>query len=633
MDLIFFADQVYDSLSGIMKVVFTEIYSDFSTSVRVSLNAVFHFFIVFYAFMALRTGIVGSLLSIARTILLLLITFNLSFNFEDFKSWIYDFVMEFPVHIAGFFVNSTISSLIPGFRSPESFNTSRLFAQLCTILLNRAKASWEGASGFFSISPAAIYLVLVVIFICILYFAYWLIQFNFLMQASIYMIIGVPILLMASFKQTQSIFFEWARAMITLMLYPIFASIVIFIIINVLLPLSGDSENIINDSHVGLSTIGTIVCTVVFGIYAMRQIPAMAAVLTRGHMTAGNPIGFAMNAARSLREVGQKMFNPDSPLIPKNTGRANQRGSGTSGSSGKDDEKKIGFGDRPSGAQFVGGAKSENDKSAIRQRAQIGYDPSIASKHQTYGQKNGSNTDRAGSVGLQSTPSGSITPVSEGPSSSQVEKTDTGPPSPTIELKPQGQDQQAASGPVPTYGEPSDRITPPESKDHSSGTQEVGPQNSTSRQQSQNIQNQGNREGEKTFNSDNSGDRQANNNQQSQNISSSEDRSQSSQSSFNSEASTNNQQTSLNQSSNSQTHTRSVPESSRPPLISQGPPASAISSDKQTQRDTVHTESQKSSGGGSPSILPKVTPPRNPPTSQSSPDSGKKYEPKADVKK
>lgn len=635
MDLIFFADEVYDALSGILKIVFTNIYSDFSTSVHVSINAIFHFFIVFYAFMALKTGIVGSLLTIARTIFLLLITFNLSFNLSSFNDWIYDFVMDFPVHVAGYFVNSTISSLVPGFKPPESFNTSELFAKLCSILLSRAQASWDAAPGMNIFPPgASMYLFFVVIIICILYMAYWLIQFNFLVQASIYMIIGIPVILLASFRQTQSIFFEWLRAVITLMLYPVFASVVIFLVINVLAPLSGDSKNIINDSHVTLSTIGTLFCIVVFGIYALKQIPSMAAVMTRGSMTAGNPIQFAKGSAAQLLSVGRKLLNPESPL---NRSKDSNNGSSTPKGSGLPGGNKGGGNNTPPGSKYVEGAKSDSDKNSIRQVAGSSGSPSSASSFRPSGPPPVSSSSSTGdsSDSLQSTPQfASLVPSSSVPSGSDLGQSDPSSSIPDIELK----QQSESSGAVPTEGQAVERQAPGEAKSEVLSSGGPGPQISTNQYQTQNTENHGNREGEKSIHTDNSGDLRSSSYQQAQNISKAEDRSQNNLSSTISQSGSgpstvNQHQSSIDQSSRTISQTRPAPAASA--LSSAGPrlPLSSGPSENGTQRDTVHTESKGPASGGSPSILPKVTPLKNPPTNQPSSKTGKNYEPKVDVKK
>ena len=95
----------------------------------------------------------------------------------------------------------------------------------------------------------------------------------------------------------------------------------------------------------------------------------------------------------------------------------------------------------------------------------------------------------------------------------------------------------------------------------------------------------------------------------------------------------NQHQSSIDQSLRSTSQTRPAPAASA--LSSAGPrsPLSSGPSENGAQRDTVHTESKGPASGGSPSILPKVTPPKNPPTNQPTSKTGKKYEPKVDVKK
>jgi len=343
MDWVFFADTIYDSFNGILFTIFNAIYGDFSSALRVFLNTLFHFFIIIYAFLAVRSGIITSAFSILRTIGLLLITFNLSFNYQTFKTWVFEFIIDFPTDVASYFVSSTISSMVPGFKPPESFSTSQMFGQLSNTLIKRAQASNITKLGLDTGFPSfeGAYLYFIVILVVILYFAFWIIQFNFLVQVSIYLIIGIPILMLASFKETQQIFFEWLRAVVTLMLYPILASIIMFLILNMILPLTNDVKNIVNDSQVGLSATGTLFCVLIFGIYSMRFIPAMAAVLTRGHMTTGNPIQFAQQAAGKVYDHFKGSGSGFMNDFRKNFGTGKLDSDGSSSGRNKSPDKTV----------------------------------------------------------------------------------------------------------------------------------------------------------------------------------------------------------------------------------------------------------------------------------------------------
>lgn len=295
---IFFANDVYASVDGILFAIFDGLYGEFTTGLKVMMNALFHLFIIAYAILAIRSGIIASIFALARTIFLLLLTFNLSFNISTFKFWAYDLIMTLPTKAATFFVGTTISSLIPNFKPLESFDTSDVFNKLFLILVNRADATKSGMLDLPSFP--GLYLYFVAFMVVLLYFMFWLIQFNFLIQASVYMIIGIPVIVLASFKQTQSVFFEWLRAVVTLMLYPLIAAIVIFLIINLLMPLTEDAVHIVAEEHMTGSAIGKTFVVLIFGIYTLKQVPHMAAVLTRGHMTTGNPVSFAGSAVKTV---------------------------------------------------------------------------------------------------------------------------------------------------------------------------------------------------------------------------------------------------------------------------------------------------------------------------------------------
>ncbi|MBU2645525.1 hypothetical protein KKI24_12530 [bacterium] len=294
---IFFADEIYASIEGVLNGVFGSLYGEFTAGLKIVINSLFHLFIIFYAAMAIKSGVASSIFSLARTILLLLTTFNISFNLSSFKFWAFDTVMHLPTHAAAFFVGTTISGFIPNFKPLSSLSTSLVFNRLFLILINRADKTRGGLSGIPSVE--GLYLYLVAILLVVLYFLFWLIQFNFLIQGSIYMIIGIPVIVLASFKQTQSIFFEWLRAVVTLMLYPLIAAIVIFLVLNMLLPLSSDAVHIIKTEDITGSAIGKTFVVILFGFFTLKQVPAMAAVLTRGHMTTANPIDFTKNAIKT----------------------------------------------------------------------------------------------------------------------------------------------------------------------------------------------------------------------------------------------------------------------------------------------------------------------------------------------
>ena len=618
-------------MAGILHLLFQAIFTDFSASVKISLNAIFHFFIVFYAFMAIRVGIIGSLFQIARTILLLLITFNLSFNFDEFKNWIYTFVMEFPLQIAAFFVNSTLSSVIPGFQSPESLNTSQLFSKLSNILIIRAKAS---GSSTLSVLPSfeAMYLYAIVGLIFVLYMMFWLIQFNFLIQASVYMVIGVPVLLLASFRQTQSIFVEWIRAIATLMLYPVFASIVIFVILNIILPLTPDVENILNDSQITLSATGTLICALVFGIYAMKNIPNMAAVLTRGHMTAGNPLQFAKQAAIDLTQLSAK-----GALAPFRLGSHIGKATDTSGFNKSTGEKEDGSGSSgPPGTKLVGENKNNQD--------------SVQNMPAAAGQISGSSQSQkalpASTHNYQSltavTPSASGHPKSLSTGSTQG-NSESGQ---IIEMKPEssttvGNDTPVGHQPAQQSGQylsdlsrsAEDAQRPAESSQTFS-TRE-GDLTQTDHSQSpsgQDVGPQGVVGGDAAIYQANA---------QSQNIN--QTNSDSFKSQANIETSSSVQSQSSSQNNNAQKIEQSRPQTFRSQTSGQPGPKAQVShsthtqtpgppSEKQTLTQTVKSEPSSTLSSAASSGLPKVTPDRQPPPQTNLTARRNRHEPKTDLK-
>jgi len=604
MDWVFFADNVYKTYNAILFAIFEGIYLDFSVSLRIVLNSLFHLFIVIYAFLAIKSGIISSIFSIARTIGLLLLTFNISFNYSTFKTWVFEFIIDFPTDVATYFTSSTISALIPGFKPPESYNTSQVFAQLTDILIRRAQSTNSGFANLPSFE--GVYLYVMAIMVVILYFMFWIIQFSFLVQVSLYLIIGIPILMLASFRETQQIFFEWLRAVVTLMLYPILASILIFLLLNIMAPLLIDIKNIVNDAQVGLSAAGTLFTTLVFGIYSIKFIPSMAAVLTRGTMTTGNPLGFVKDAA--FKTIGAAM------------GSANNIRQGIGSAAGKMSAYNASDPDRKDkGPSIVDSNKDNLIQNSNSQNLTVPFGsqnqnlPVAASGSNNYQSLHNASS---GGISQSSGPSGPSAP-SPGSSPNDIslkpESVINVPPTAQIGHSPSGSGHSEQSAPVLPAIEAGSEYS---NSDITSVNSESSNAQSTDDSQSA-ISNEGDDQSQSVSSQNNS--------QASQSDASSQQISETRNSegdSFSNSVSNQSHQKTANQ------QVSSKPAKQRGPVVQ--PVAPSRSEPVQQHHSTNHSNSP-SSGQGGASIMPKHSPlPLDNPSSQPAPQ--KDYAPKIDVK-
>lgn len=293
----FFADNIYGSLSIILSQIFVDIYDAFLFEYKAFARGLFGLAMTIYLIAGFTGKLEQTKEKIIRTLVLSLLTFEVTMNIAVFEEWILKFFFNFPYNVQQFFFSIPMKHLA----NVENLNSDNIYLEIISQLWRMAK---EQGTGVFSISVAGLamsaFCVVVIGIMYIFYLAFWIVQFNFLFSLFMYMVIGIPVLFLASFSFSKQIFVEWIRGMFTISLYPVFSTLIIFIVNNYLYYVALDMQtNVVKDEVAPVPVVACIVI-IALGFTFLKNVPNFAASITRGTGTSGIDAGSPISLGRSM---------------------------------------------------------------------------------------------------------------------------------------------------------------------------------------------------------------------------------------------------------------------------------------------------------------------------------------------
>lgn len=299
---LFFADSIYGSMALVLNYIFINLFTAFTSGYKEVIRGVFHLALLIYFLLGLKGHLKQTAISTLKTCAMLLITFNITIDLDVYREYIYDYFFMFPKQVQQFFFGIRL----PGFKMPEELNMDNLYYIMCKEIWGEAKSA---ASYLDMLGSAIRYIIngFVVVMIYVYYIAYWIIQLVFLFMMFMYMVVGIPLLVTVSFKGTSHVFYEWLRGMFTVVLYPVFATLIVYIVNNFLFWSAQDLTKMVETESDMAGPVVVTLTVIIFGIFFLRQVPNFAATLTRGTAVSGpSPTGPVDTFKEMVRDVYKK---------------------------------------------------------------------------------------------------------------------------------------------------------------------------------------------------------------------------------------------------------------------------------------------------------------------------------------
>jgi len=308
MDLspLFFADAAYEDLSGSLNFIFEALFKTVTgtsnSSFRFALNSAFSLSMIVYIFKSLRSGLGSLFMQAVFTAVLLTTSYSVVTNIDTFNTYVLNIVFDLPATIQDYL----LSVNLPGFMDlgDQKLDSSLIYATVCRLVGKHTQelSLWKGDFNviFYSIT----FQILVFIF----YMVYWFIMFTYLFQATLLVMLGIFIFPMGAFPGTRQVFFEWIRSLFTILLLPVMACFVMFIVNNFAYPLVQDMKYMRSDFDIASVASGRFLFFVILGMYMLKKASDIAAMLTRGS-SPGSGAGAVTGMLSSMFQRGSQSLS------------------------------------------------------------------------------------------------------------------------------------------------------------------------------------------------------------------------------------------------------------------------------------------------------------------------------------
>ncbi len=275
----FRGNEVYEIFETTLIEVILGLYSVFGHAAQPIFSAGFHLAILFYFVFAFKTGIGTVGYKTMFTGLLLSMNFNFITNMESYEEYLIALVFDTPKEIAEFIISANANNL--GLKIPSETNMSQLYSMIYDNLIEQAGNDDRWMSVLPTYDAFIIYLAALVVYIT--YLQYWLVQFAFLSNVVIYMLFSPAVIMLSAFSESRNVFFEWFRAVLTVMLYPVIATCIIYLVNELIFRLALDYQSLENSSSPIPS--GIIILIGLIACFSFSKVAEIANSLTRGNVS------------------------------------------------------------------------------------------------------------------------------------------------------------------------------------------------------------------------------------------------------------------------------------------------------------------------------------------------------------